>query len=57
MISFIDNKDSRCLIASHLYLLFGCLWSLVYANMKSNNQIEMRVMGIATLCMGDTFVR
>lgn len=51
---FIDRRDSRELILSHIYLLVGCLWMLTEPDL--NDIPAFRIMGVATLCVGDSFV-
>ena len=69
METYIDAKDSKEFIISHIYLLFGCIWPLIYFYEKNinedNNNIKnnylngisvSKLLGISILCVGDSFV-
>ena len=54
--SFLDDKDTKRLILTHIYLLIGCFWPLVFARSQINENIVIALCGIASICVGDSFV-
>lgn len=57
MDTYIDAKDSKDFIISHIYLLFGCIWPLIFFFGKKHFEIfEIKLLGISSLCVGDSFV-
>ncbi len=54
--SFLDDKDTRKLILTHIYLLISCLWPLAYLQSRSIDSNAIIFSGIASICVGDSFV-
>lgn len=54
--SFLDDKDTKKLILTHIYLLIGCLWPLVYVYSQNKDNNTIILCGIASICVGDSFV-
>lgn len=57
MVKFLDNKDSKQLILSHIYLLIGCIWPLVYAQQHGITDYHHKLTGLISLCVSDSLVR
>ena len=57
MYKFIDGKDNKTLILSHLYLLIGCIWPLIYSRQNQIDHYLVLYNGLVSLCVSDSMVR
>lgn len=56
MFQFLDRKDTKNLILTHLYLLVGCLWPASFALGHRLSTGCVPMSGLIALCIGDSFV-
>lgn len=56
MFQFLDRKDTKNLILTHIYLLIGCLWPATFALGHQLPAGCVPMVGLIALCIGDSFV-